>query len=377
MRVRELYEGGNLRIGTARAQGIPTEQRDYFIKVIDDFLLALNTLFIERYNKPLWSDTTFKKKLFFAGSSHYFFKKETISNSELSRVKESLGDVDLMIDKDYQSELTDLLENITIGQTVGSARYMGYTQSGPRMLLTMWSFPNKENQINVQVDMELKDFINGVPSEWSVFSTSSSYSDFLSGIKGVFHKLLIQSIPAYDKTVFMLKDHRKLGSNYDMTVDTLYTFAIGAKQGGGLREKYKPVMDSSGKQQKYVEGLPVYERKRLVEYETDIEKIFHKIFDGIIGQDILSRNKQRLWSFIGLVNIIKDHMSRRHKEKIFEDFIKRCFPNNGKGLYANNPAKDKEEKLKAVTRISRELGVSLTPELNQRIQTFYRKYKIS
>jgi hypothetical protein len=223
MFLRQLYrpvakafiaEGGNLVIGDVEANKIDTSQRAAVVPIIDSALTAINNAYAAAHDgKGLWNPKLLSSKKFLAGSSFHFFNRTGISDEIFAQRKKTVGDIDTMVDKTKNDEVRQWLSSVAPGTAFGPARYVGMDDKDPAQVLTLWSFPDivienndgKQFPINIQIDLEMKDYEGDEPSDWSKFSTSSSWEDLDSGIKGVFHKFLIQSLTTLTRKEFLLR----------------------------------------------------------------------------------------------------------------------------------------------------------------------------
>jgi hypothetical protein len=393
MRIRQLFEqrkiileGGNLVIGDAKANQIDTAKRSQVVPYIEQALQAINNTYAKSHGgDPLWSKELIASRKFLAGSSFHFFDRTGISDEIFADVKKTVGDIDTMVDENKNEEVRQWLNSLNPGTQIGAAQYLGMDDKDPMQVLTLWRFPDivmldgdREVPINIQIDLEMKSYEGGEPSEWSRFSTSSSWEDLSQGIKGVFHKFLTQSLATLTKQEFILRKLAGRGKARSLqdfpTVDNMYSFAIKSKEGGGLRAKYDPVMDPTTGEQEYKDGMPVYMARDTTGYEKDIAKIFQTLFmDKIDTQDLKSG---ATWSFRGIAGLMKKYLSPEEQQLVLESFIDKLFGPGAQGLYANDKEKDLREKTAAVNEILKILGMSAPEDLENKKQTYYAAYKL-
>lgn len=384
-----LYEGGNLVIGDVEANKIDTSQRASVVPIIDNALTAINNSYAAAHGgKGIWNPKLLASKKFLAGSSFHFFDRTGISDEIFTQVKRTVGDIDTMIDKDKRDDIITWLSSLPQGAVVGPARFVGFDDKDPVQILTMWQFPDivienndgKQFPINIQIDLEMKEFENDEPTTWSQFSTSSSWEDLSVGIKGVFHKFLIQSMTGLTAKEFMLRKlvgRGKARAPQDIpTKDNMYSFAIKSKEGGGLRPKYDPVIDPQTGKQEIVDGLPVYEPRATTGYEKDLGKIFQTIFGSRMNPKQLASEKEKFWSFVGILSLMQQHLTPEEQSEVVNSFLEKLFAPGAQGLYANDKEKDQQEKSAAVDKMFDILEMSPPQGLDQMKQQYYASYKL-
>ncbi len=384
-----ICEGGNLVIGDVEANKIDTSQRAQVVPILDNALTAINNAYAAAHeNKGIWSPKLLASKKFLAGSSFHFFNRTGISDEIFTQVKRTVGDIDTMIDANKRDSIISWLSSLPQGAVVGPARFVGYDDKDPVQILTMWQFPDiviqnnegKQFPINIQVDLEMKEFEKDEPTTWSQFSTSSSWEDISVGIKGVFHKFLIQSMTGLTAKDFILRKlvgRGKARAPQDVpTRDNMYSFAIKSKEGGGLRPKYDPVIDPSTGKQEMVDGLPVFEPRATTGYEKDLGKIFQTIFGSRMKPKQLEAEKEKFWSFVGILSLMKQYLTPEESNEVVNSFLEKLFAPGAQGLYANDKEKDQQEKSAAVDKMFDILEMSPPQDLDQMKQQYYSSYKL-
>lgn len=397
MLLREIYnfknsllvEGGNLVIGNIAANKIDSTKRSQVVPILDKALLAINSAYANAHKgEPIWNDKLLASKKFLAGSSFHFFNRLEISDEIFAGMKKTVGDIDTQVNKNKSDDIRNWLSGLSQGTKFGPASFVGYDDKDPAQVLTLWSFPDivvidpKTNQqvpINIQIDLEMKEFEGDEPTTWSQFSTSSSWNDLSAGIKGVFHKFLIQSMSRYSKKDFLLRKlvgRGKARAEQDIpTTDSMYSFAIKSKEGGGLRAKYEPVIDDQG-QPIVKDGLPVYRLRDTTGYVTDLNKIFKTILGDRVDDRQLKNLEKKFWSFIGLAEIINEVYSLEEKQSIADSFINSLFGKGAQGLYASNPQQDRDEKTAALNKLLSVLNIKPGLDIEQLKQEYYDSYKV-
>lgn len=407
MKLRQLFEGGNVSIGDISANRIDATKRNQVVPILDRTLQAINKHYA-KFSKgtPLWNDRLLKSKKFLSGSSFSFFnipknelvertvddvqtpQEKPVPSAQFAKRKPSVGDIDTQVDAEMKDTIQQWLNSISKGTKIGDAEFVGYKPSGEQFI-TLWTFPGitmsgpdgTEVPTNVQIDLELKQFKGGEPTAWSRFSAYSSWDDTEAGIKGVFHKYLIQSLATLTRREFALRKLKGRGSNRievdEPMVDNMVSFAVSSKEGGGLRTKYEPVLNPKTGKQEIANGLPVYTARPTTEYEQNIRNIFASLFNEKISQDELKQMSDNFWSFNGLAKLIDQYLDEDEKRRVMEAFTLKLVGRNAQGLYRGDPEKDEQEKSAALERAYDIIGISPPGDLKKMIDDYYANYKVS
>ncbi len=396
MKLRELYtnvkaiiaEGGNLVIGSQAANRIDSSKRSTIVPLIDQALSAINNAYTASQGHELWSKKLLSSRQFLAGSSFHFFNQLGISDEIFSDVKRTVGDIDTHVDRKKNKNVREWLSQVPQGTSFGPAKFVGFDGKDPEQVLTLWQFPDivitdKNNQlvpVNIQIDLEMKEYVDDLPTEWSKFATSSEWDDLSVRIKGVFHKFLIQSLTRLTNQEFLLRKMTGRGKNkiqQDVpTTDNMWSFAIKSKEGGGLRPKYQPIIDPDTNKPLEKDGLLVYQAADTTGYEKDLIKIFSTIFGDRISADELAASKNKLWSFVGINQVLSTILTPEEKNQIISVFIDKIFGSSAQGLYADDPKQDESEKSVALNKMLEILNTQEPHDLQQKKLDYYTKYRV-
>lgn len=373
-----LTEGGNLALpGGHEAQQIDLKvhNRAYIVPILDNLLQSINNAYGQAYGGPLWSPKVLKSRKYLSGSSLHFFNTD-ISDEEFVRVKPKVGDIDTQVNKEAEGNLEQWLSSVQ-GKVVGPAKFLGF-QRGNEQFSTLWEFTDPP--IKVQIDLEFVAYNKDQPTDWSAFSHSSSWDDLGAGIKGVFHKFLIQSFTKLTTQDFLLRKlvgRGKARVEQDVpTTDNMFSFAVSSKEGGGLRPKYEPVVDEKGRPL-VIDGLPVMRALPASGYEQDIGNIFQSIFGKRVKGAQLEKLLPQTWSFVGLLGIMNTVMDKDDKEQVVDAFVDKLFAPGAQGLYKNDPDRDLSEKNVALNKMIEVLKVTPPSNLEQMRQTYKSNYKMT
>ena len=373
-----LVEGGNLEIDGNQAQQIDLQvhNRAYITPILSTLLDAINAGFQQGAGGPLWSPKVLKSRKFLSGSSLHFFNTE-IPDEEFERVKPKVGDIDTQVNKDAEPQLAQWLDSVK-GQVVGNAKFLGYSR-GNEQYSSLWELTDPP--IKVQIDFEFVDYEKDQPTDWSGFSYSSSWEDMTQidgAIKGVFHKWLIQSLSKISSEQFVLrKVHKRTGKITDkVETDSMISFAVSSKEGGGLRTKYEPVLDEKGRPLE-IDGLPVLRELPPSNYEKDITKIFQAIFGERIDRAALKKALPKTWSFTGILELMNIILPQEEKESVLDSFVNKLFARGAQGLYKGDPERDVKEKNTALNYAIKTLNVTPPVNLEQMRQDYVKNYRVA
>ena len=371
-----LKEGGNAEVDGHQAQQIDLKvhNRGYIVPILSTLLDAINAGFQQSAGGPLWSPKVLKARKYLSGSSLHFFNTD-LSDDEFERVKPKVGDIDTQVNKASEPQLAQWLDSVK-GQVVGNARFLGYGR-GNEQYSSLWELTDPP--IKVQIDFEFVDYSEKEePTDWAAFSHSSSWDDISQGIKGVFHKFLIQSLSKISSQDFILrKVHKKTGKITDKQEnDSMISFAVSSKEGGGLRPKYEPVLDEKGRPLE-IDGLPVLKELPPAGYEKDISKIFQSIFDKRIDRASLAKALPKTWSFTGLLELMNAILPQEEKESVLDSFVDKLFARGAQGLYKGDPQRDLVEKNVALNYALKTLGVTPPTNLEQMRQEYVKNYRVA
>ena len=374
---KRLVEGGNLSVNGHEAQHLDLKvtDRNFIVPVLNNLLLAINQGFKKQYKQDLWSPALLKSQEFLSGSSLHFFNVKGIPDETFVSKKPTVGDMDTMVDKTKEPQLQEFL-TANQNKQIGPATLRGFKR-GNEQFSSLWEL--QEPPIKIQIDFEFVAFENEKPTDWARFSHSSSWEDLQAGVKGVFHKWLIQSLAALTRKDFYLRKmvgRGKARQEEDVpTTDNMYSFAVSSKEGGGLRPKYEPVIDASTGKPVMKDGLSVMTASPTSGYEKDINKIFQSLLGQRISPEAAKSASQKFWSFTGLVDIVKELCTPQEKEQIVQAFLQKTIGPGSQGMYKNNPDKDISEKTLAINYLLSALKMPKPANLDQMLKDYRTTYK--
>ena len=375
---KRLLEGGNLSIGSHEAQHLDLKvtNRNYMVPKLNELLNAINAAYAKSFKQPLWSPELLASGEFLSGSSLHFFNVKGIDDETFVTKKPTVGDIDTMVDKTKEPNLQQFLTAYT-DKKIGPAVFLGF-QRGNEQFSGL--FELQDPPVKVQIDFEFVAFEKDRPTDWSRFSHSSAWEDLQAGVKGVFHKWLIQAFTTLTRKDFILrkmKGRGKLRQEVDEpATDNMVSFAVSSKEGGGLRAKYEPVIGDNGKPL-IKDGLPVMREAPTAGYQQNIGQIF----STILGQRLSPKQAQELqkqfWSFTGLLNVMNSLMSQEEKQQVMTGFLDKTIGPGAQGMYKNNPDKDIAEKTLAINTLLKTLKLPKPANLNKMLKDYRASYKMS
>ena len=375
-----VKEGGNLSVGGQEAEQInlKVNNRSVMVPILNNLLQTINNLFAKNYQTSLWSPELLKSQKFLSGSSLHFFNTQGISDQEFVAKKPKVGDIDTMVAKENEANLEQFLTKNT-GKQFGPGKLIGF-QRGNEQFSSLWEL--QDPPIKIQIDLEFVAFDQqkGEPTDWSRFSHSSSWEDIQQGVKGAFHKFLIQSFGILSEKEFLLRKavgRGKARAEQDVPMtDNMVSFAVSSKEGGGLRAKYEPVMDEQGLPL-IKDGLQVMRALPAAGYEQDIDKIFLTLFGDRIGPKQAKQLSKDFWSFTGLLNVMNQLLNPEEKQRVANGFINKVYGKGAQGLYKNDPQRDSAEKNAALDLMLKTLQIPAPANLDQLKQEYTANYRMT
>lgn len=387
--VGKLMEGGNLAAGQPGWKGDPeagqaqninlqVTNRSVIVPILNDLLKAVDAAYAAKYKEPLWDPKLLKSQKFLSGSSLHFFNVKGIPDKTFIEKKPKVGDIDTMVDKEKEAKLDDFLQ-ASLNQQIGSARFLGY-QRGNEQFSSLWQL--EDPPIKIQIDLEFVKFDKEEPTPWSRFSHSSDWNDLQAGVKGVFHKFLIQSFAVLTKKEFILRKQEGRGKARTWVdkpaEDSMFSFAVSSKEGGGLRAKYTPVLNPTTNEPEVKDGMPVMMALPAAGYEQDIGKMFQSLFGVKLNPKAAEQLAEKFWSFTGLLEVMNKLLEPEEKSRVLGSFLNKTFGAGAQGLYKNDPERDSAEKMAAIDLLMKTTGAK-PPEgmdLEQMRQEYVQAYKV-
>jgi len=403
-----LLEGGNVVINDQAADRIDSNARQEAVPLIDSALAAINRAFAQFSGRPLWHAELLASREFLSGSAFHFFDRANISDLKFVAAKPTVGDIDTQVDLEMREDIISWLKQLPAGSRLGDAVYVGFKDDplalGGSQLITLWNFPGIQIKTrnpdgstsvrgcNVQIDLELKEFESTAgtnyrkPTRWSKFSASSSWEDLNVGVKGVFHKYLIMALGRLtEKTVIIKKPvYNRRTKQYDSfkysepTNASMFTFAVGSREGGGLRPTLSPAIKPDGKQEE-VDSVPVYEPVGATGYVRDVDQIFTNLFGDRLTKNDIKQLSNSFDSFTGIVSVMKKFLKKDERQRVADKFREKIIGTDDQGrraqeLYKGDPKKDRSEKMAAYALLLKQLGVVAPKNFDEMSAEYYKGY---
>ena len=164
--------GGNTSIMTNQGVEISPERvpldvigRSKFVKLLQNFIITLNKEFEKEHKYKIWEDESeIKNGGIFNGSTSFIMSPD-FSDSEVVKYKKSAGDADVAFPREYAKDVYNFLEKNEGREFIKNVIYMGNNANNENKLgntiicVIKMQFDNIV--INVQVDLELSEFVNG------------------------------------------------------------------------------------------------------------------------------------------------------------------------------------------------------------------------
>ena len=250
----------------------------------------------------------------FSGSGNAFFKRDY---EEYTKVKPKLGDIDVQVDASKRQAIIDFLKSSE------GAKWNGFTYLGSMFtgdVYNIFKAPAKYNPqaTNIQIDFEFVDFDeDGNPDEFDTYVKNSEWEDMSQGIKGLAKQIIISTLykVIYARQGVLFQNKKDLPSK-NQGDGNFPTKSFGFK---GTRSKYAPVLDADGNQVMF-DGKPAV--RELSVDATGTEKSVAKVFQDIFGKEPSVKEKQMIYSYTGVLALMKKYLNKTTIQKIFDAYRK-------------------------------------------------------
>ena len=386
----KLISGNSLKFKSENA-------RSRFTADVKEMLSALNDGFSSMFGKLLWPEleSYVGDLLIFGGSTEHIFDP-SISDEEFSFYKETFSDLDIYIPK--AGERGFLLMNFldqNKGSMIGSKFKIIGTKVHPNEKLandrgtnTIFQYLDGKGNPYIQFDFmpqtipveEEDEKSSSILKTWVKLSHSSNWRDVQQAVKGVFHKYLLQSLVAVRSRVTghiatPTSTPQKMRFVKDPGPD-LHMQSFAVDKGLGTTRLTKQDYEH--------EGQPVYKVTQPGEkkYTTDAEKIFEAAF----GFEPEPGDLEKLRSFIGLLEIMKERLlpnpeGRKFCGRVLKSFFYKLVGEQGQEISTYSEAKDIKPKAAAIAAVrafgfDEVLNEVLPPEkIEETLQAYYDRFK--
>jgi hypothetical protein len=313
------------------AQKIPIKKigRSNFINKFVAIFEEIDKRFEKMYKRPLWANKKILRNgVAFNGSTSFIMNPE-ISDDEVIPYKPTSGDIDIMVKESDKSDLWHLLDSFEAKPKImKDVEYKGSNK------LTVSAIGDQINCVfevtfgdivtQSQVDFEFTEFDEKhEPKEFSRFGHSSALSDAQNGFKGVSHKYVLRALAggaSFRKDVLILtkagsydKPKFKKTKGEHITELRMNKFFVSK----GIRKAYQLQMTPEGKPWIH-DGKKVYQEIPTSDsnYETSIKEMFKILFN-----DVESGELQKMWSFVGILDLMKKHLDKKSIVDTFTRFL--------------------------------------------------------
>lgn len=253
-------------------------------------------------------------EFWYCGSSEHLVDTQ-ISDEELIKYKPTFGDIDLLVDLDSKGKVEAILKEKPEG-------LLGWKRTGGQ-IVTLW-----DTDIgNLQIDLCFTEFVMGYPSEWGLYSRSSSWDDMKLGIRGVYHKMFLRALTSL--SVQPVGEDGKLSNTLAFSVQR------------GIREKY--VLNENG----YPETLL---KPSDSTYYTDLNDILMLLYGVVSHCDSQIEN---MWSLTGLISNM-DYSPKFYwgaRNEVMKGFVE-ILLGEGSQKFQQDESGDREEKLKVIGMVA-------------------------
>lgn len=348
-----LNEGGNVKIGDVEATRINLKEVDRkdIVRMLDRSLAVINAHYKRFAGEPLWVKELFKSKKFLSGSSLHFFDHK-IPDKVFVEKKPTVGDIDTQVDKAMAEPVKKWLDSLG-NSKLGYLTFVGYKSSAGQYI-TLWTVD--KYGLNIQIDLELVDFENHMPTAWSSFSHSSSWADVQSSVKGVFHKYILRALTSKGMREITLLKGKKETPTRIVTGDHSFSVAL------GLRQKLAPTSQPG-----------VY--KELATKDSKYNTNLFEIFQTLFGSEPKSGEIEKFESFVGCLELIKKYFTSSEIDNVILGFSLLLWDKGAQGLVRGNPTEDFETKSVAYDMMLKALGRTKPKEVDKLIKSYYEAYK--
>lgn len=333
--IKFLKEGGNLpfvdpnkqhegeRVSDSIDTGRRDEEKGHFL----DMFHSINNGFNGHHGHSLFGNAL-KNNTFASGSSEVY-NDPSVSTERFKKTKPTMGDYDVQIPKEHKQKLEEYLKP---GQTHGKFTVVHVSKGKSQVHAVL---RHNETGKHHQVDFEPVEYDEETqePKPFEKFAHNSHISDLEQGLKGVHHKLLVQSVYSAHAKPSIISRMVGRGKNKTETQEegnaSPYTFSVDK----GVRQKWKTVGEKDGK--------PVVQEQpsKDAEYTKDLPTIYRTMFN----RDSSEQDIKDIHSFGGLVEHIKRHIPKENHGKIFRTFANKLW---GKGSQATGLTRDADRNIK-------------------------------
>lgn len=377
--------GGNVTamlkdMTATRAEKIPVAKigRSNFMNRMRDFFKQFNKQFKSATGKVIWADENDIMSGFVFNGSTSFIMDPTLSDEEVTKVKQTAGDIDVTVPEELKEDVWRFLDKLEGKEVIPGVRYMGSNkptiQSIGEQINAVFVISFGDLRCNCQVDFEFLPYENNRPTEWAKFSHSSTFEDAKAAIKAVHHKYLIRAMiggASLRKDIVICTntstaDNIKLSKSKEHLEPRMLKFSVSR----GVRVAYEPLLDDAG-QPVFVDGKQVYKAIPTTksDFITTVAGIFKVAFGDPQPSDI-----NRFNSFVGVVELMKKYLTKAQIKSTMERYVDLLWSNkpHAQELEVGNPQLDFEVKNSGYQYIIKQLKYK--DNASKMIEEYYKDY---
>ena len=315
--------GGNLSVNGKQADKVDLKfvGVDGFRSDFHELFLELSRMFKKEFGEPLWNAKELENAEVYNGSTSFIMSKN-YSVEDILQYKPKSGDIDIITPHQYGGNLVTFLKKLEGKEIMPNISYRGSNRDNSMapggQINCIFDYTVKGKTIGVQVDFEL---IGGSDMTWKRFSHSSSFADAKKGVKGYSHKMLMRAIHfalSMKKDVLVVTPTAKC-DNWEKKLKKVQPGKISILKFSvdkGVSAAYEPVQDCDGNDVQK-DGLYVWKElksKDRKNHETNLNNIFKRIF----GFEPNDKELDQLWSYVGLMELIRKHSDKKTQALVFE-----------------------------------------------------------
>lgn len=336
--IRLLYEGGNwmhpvdpnVPDGPKKvADPIEVKHRDIQKPHFVEMFNSIDNGFKKQHGHNLFGNAL-RNNNFSSGSSEVY-NDPSVSTKRMSKAKPTMGDYDVQIPEEHHQKLRKYLQ---VGQKHGKFTIRHIKKDGTQTHIIMrHEDTGKEHQIDfepVEYDQKTQE-----PTPHEKLAHNSHITDLERGLKGVHHKLLMQSVfSAHAVPGYLQKETGRGKARTTVVSDEEGNFPTSTYSvDKGVREKWQNVGSKNGK--------PIFREKKPSEseYSKDLPTIYRSMFKREPTENDISD----IHSFNGIIGHIKKHIPSEHHIKIFKTFVEKLWHKSAQATSLN---KDTDKKIK-------------------------------
>ena len=362
-----ILEGGNLPYpvdhndtskGTRTSDNVDSSDRDTQSGHFHEFFNSIDQGIQKQHGHSLFGNSL-KTGSAYSGSARPYMDK-SISTEKFKQIKPRLGDFDVQIPEQHRQKLNEFLKP---GDTHGKFKVLHTRTTGNQThAIVQHLDTGKHHQIDfepVEYDEKTQE-----PTKFEQLAHSSHIRDMENGVKGRFHKELIQSTFHAHSKPAIISSTKGRGKAKEETQEEAnvapHTFSVDK----GLRQKWETVgTHESGKP--IVREVP----SKGATYTKDIPTIYSSMFNRK-GTD---QDHEDIGSFGGVIDHIKKHIPSEHHGKIIKTFANKLWHHSSQSL-GSDPEEDKKAKDAAWNHLKLHFPgetSAMESEVNQKRDEYY------